>query len=540
MAKSRQTFASGAAILGVTGLLCSALGSVYRIVLAHVIGDVGIAYYQIAYPIYSFLSVVATVGIPAAISKQISTLMAKDDYKNARAFFLTSLQTLCVGGLVASALLALFNGIIAGMQGVPDAGLMVQSVAPALFFSCIISAFRGYFQGMQRMEPTAYSLLIEEVVKSVFGFALMLLWLSSGSRLSAMGALLGIPIAEAAATLYLGIHYLRQRDGFLRQVRQTPQGYGIVPARDRLRTLFKLSVPITLSAAVLPLITLLDNLMVINVLKSNGFSQVMAQTRFGLLTGIVAPVVYVPMALANALQMSLVPSVSASATLRRYHEVEQQSRVGIKLAILLGLPFSVGLCILGPPLLQALFFKTMTDQNTLMAASALVRTLGVALFFLMLAQTSNGILQGMGEMPSPLKHLWQGAFIKLIASYLLMSMPSVHINGAAIGTLLCFAYIAMSNLYSIRKILRRPLDLGKKLIAVIVSGLVMGILVGASYLLLHLFLPFWICVIVGILLGAASYSFLILRLRAIGPEDCRLLPGGLALDSLMHRIGWWK
>ncbi len=540
MVKGRQTFAGGAAILGITGLLCSALGSVYRIVLAHVIGDVGIAYYQIAYPIYTFLSVVATVGIPAAISKQISTLMAKDDLKNARAFFITSLQTLCLGGLLASGLLALLSGLVAGVQGVPDGGIMVQSVAPALFFSCVISAFRGYFQGMQHMEPTAYSLLIEEIVKSVFGFVLMIVWLAHGSRFGAMGALLGIPIAEAAATLYLGIRYLRQRDGFLRQVRQTPQGYGLIPARDRLRVLFKLSVPITLSAAVLPLITLLDNLMVINVLKSNGFSQIMAQTRFGLLTGIVAPVVYVPMALANALQMSLVPSVSASATLRRYHEVEQQSRVGVKLAILLGLPFSIGLFLLGPPLLQALFYRTMTDESTLMAATALVRTLGIALFFLMLAQTTNGILQGMGEMPSPLRHLWQGAFIKLVSSYLLMSMPSVHINGAAIGTFLCFLYIALSNMYSISKILRRPLDLGKKLIAIIVSGILMGILVWGSYQLFRLFLPFWLCVIVGILLGVACYSFLILRLRAIGPEDCRLLPGGLALDSLMHRIGWWK
>ncbi len=540
MATNKQSFAGGAALLGVAGLLCSALGSVYRIILAHFVGDVGIAYYQIAYPIYAFLAVVATVGIPAAISKAVSSHIARDDYRNARAFFLTALQTLLLTGVLASLLLMLFSGFVANVQGVADAGIMVQSVAPALFFACVISAFRGYFQGLQRMEPTGYSLVIEEVVKSVCGFALMLLWLPQGSRLGAMGALWGIPIAEAVATLYLAIRYLNQRDAFLRHVRQTPQGYALTTTNERIKALFALSIPITLSAAVLPLISLLDNLMIINVLKSNGFSQLMAQTRFGLLTGIVAPVVYIPMALANALQMSLVPAVAASATLRRYNEVEQHSRIGIKLAILFGLPFSVGLLLMGAPLLQVLFYKTMLDQNTLTAATAMVRTLAVALFFLMITQTTNGILQGIGETRTPLRHLWQGALIKIVFSYLLMSMPSVHINGAAIGTFCCFAYIALRNLFSIRKILRRPFDVDRKLIATVVAGVVMGILVWGSYRLFLLFLPLWCCVVLGILIGIASYAMLVLRLRALGPEDCRLLPGGMALDSMMHRIGWWK
>ncbi len=540
MAKTREMFAGGAALLGLVGLVCSALGSLYRILLAHVIGDTGIAYYQIAYPIYSFLTVVATVGIPAAISRQVSMHIAREDYRNARAFFNTALCALCAGGLLAGGALAALSGVLADVQGVPDAGKLIMAVAPALFLACLISAFRGYFQGLQQMKPTAVSLVIEEIVKSVCGFALMLLYLKSGSRMAALGALLGIPLAELAATIYLGIRYMYLRDHWRRLVSQTPKGYALIGIRKRLIALWKLAVPITLSASILPLIALMDNLMIINVLKANGFSQLVAQTRFGLLTGLVAPVVYVPMALANALQMSLVPSISASASLLRYAEVEQQARIGIKLAFLVGLPFTVGLSLLGPPLLQILFSSTMANESTLALASVLVRTLSVALCFLIVVQTTNGILQGVGEIQIPLMHLWQGAAIKLVVSYFLMQIPSVHINGAAVGTACCFAYIAMMNLYSVRNTLHRPIGLLRCLIVPLLTSAVMGLLSYGCYRLCLLVLPLWLSLIMAFLLAVFVYVYGILRLKVIGPADCRLLPYGLKLDSWMHRIGWWR
>lgn len=540
MSKRRHTFAGGAALLGIVGLSCSALGSLYRIVLAHVIGDAGIAYYQIAYPIYSVLTVVATVGIPAAISRQVSMHIAREDYKNARAFFKTALIALGIGGFLAGGALAALSGVVAAAQGVPDAGTLILAVAPALWLACLISAFRGYFQGLQQMQPTAVSLIIEEVVKSVFGFIFMLLYLQSGSRMAALGALLGIPMAEVAATIYLGIRYAYTRDRWIRLMRQTPTGYKLISVRNRLRALIKLAIPITLSASVLPLIALTDNLMIINILKANGFSQAVAQMRFGLLTGLVAPVVYVPMALANALQMSLVPAVSASASLGRYHEVEQQARIGIKLAFLVALPCMVAFYLLGPPLLQVLFSSTMAQESTMLVARTLIRTLSVALCFLIVVQTTNGILQGVGEIHIPLMHLWQGAAIKVVVSYFLMRMPSVHINGAAIGTASCFMYIALMNLKSVRNILHRPIGLARRLIAPALASIVMGLVSYGCYRLCLLALPIWIGVIVAIVLAIVVYLFIILRLRVINSADCRLLPYGLKLDSWMHRIGWWQ
>ena len=63
----KKSFAHGAMTLGAAGLLCSAVGSLFRIALAGCIGTSGIAYYQLAYPVYVLMTVIATTGIPAAI-----------------------------------------------------------------------------------------------------------------------------------------------------------------------------------------------------------------------------------------------------------------------------------------------------------------------------------------------------------------------------------------------------------------------------------------------------------------------------------------
>ena len=130
----KKGFAHGAAKLGSAGLLCSAIGSLFRIMLAGCIGTMGIAYYQLAYPIYVLLTVVATSGIPAAISKRVSEFAALGDYRTAHYFFVTCFRALLLAGLGGSVLLAAGSFWIVRMQGVSEAWMTILSLSPAVFF----------------------------------------------------------------------------------------------------------------------------------------------------------------------------------------------------------------------------------------------------------------------------------------------------------------------------------------------------------------------------------------------------------------------
>ncbi len=533
-------FTMGAALLGGVGLLCSALGSVYRILLASTISAEGMAYYQIAYPIYSLLTVIATAGLPTAISKRVSECVAQGDYRNAHYFFRVAFGLLLAVGCVATVAVAALAGPIAAVQGIPGGRMPVLAIAPSLLLIALVSAYRGYFQGLQCMQPTAISQLVEEIVKFAVGYTLAVLWIQKGSMWAAVGALIGIPASEVCALIYMAVRYRRERPQLRALIRQSPRVHRYAPRRAVRQELWRLALPITVGASVLPLITLLDNVMVINVLKSIGFSQQIAQTRFGLLTGMVSPVVYVPMAVASALQMSLVPAISASAVLRRPREVEQNAAVGVKLALLLALPCAAGLWLLGPPLLQTLFPASLAEADNLLAATGLVRSMSIGLLFLIVVQTATGILQGIGFPDIPVKNLCKGAVIKVVVSYICLRIPGVNVVGAGIGTACCFAFAALANLRKCYGIIGMKVQWRRTLVRPALATAVMS---GAVYGVYALVRSVWSVgggVLVATLVGIAVYALCVLRFGVIGREECRLLPGGIKLEYWMHRIGWWK
>lgn len=74
----KQTLIKGTLILGITGIIAKVLGMFFRWPLIMLIGDEGIGYYQMSYPLYMFFIATAS-GIPVAISKMVSERNAVND-----------------------------------------------------------------------------------------------------------------------------------------------------------------------------------------------------------------------------------------------------------------------------------------------------------------------------------------------------------------------------------------------------------------------------------------------------------------------------
>lgn len=534
-----RSFARGAAVLGVAGLICSAVGSLFRIALAGCIGPAGIAYYQLAYPVYGLLTVVATSGIPAAISKRVSELVALGDHRTAHYFFVTCFKTLLLCGLIATALLAACSFWIVKLQGVAKAWMTLLSLSPAVFFMSGISAYRGYAQGLQDMAPTAVSQIVEELVKTAAGLGLAYWLIHAGEMMAAVGALAAIPLAEMCALLYLMMRYGRGKTALMYEIKTSPRVHGYPKKSVVRRDLWRLALPITLAAATVSLVSLVDNFMVINLLKSSGFSQAVAESRFGLMTGYVSPIVYVPVCLSTALQMSLVPSISASLKLKRYREYTENTAIGLKLTTVLGLPFMAGLALVGPLLLRLIFPGTLADADQAAVAGMLMRVMAIGLFFLMATQTTTGVLQGLGLPGVPVKNLALGLVVKIVVSWALLKIPSLNVVGAAIGTVGCFAVCAALNLWRIAHELRCDFSPMALLVKPLIATLGMALAVaGVQWALSGA--NGWITFLCATLVGAAVYAVLVIGGRVVNTEDLRLLPGGTRLDFWLREKGIWR
>lgn len=542
--KKTKSFLAGAAILGAAGLICKVIGAVYRIPLSnYILHKEGIAYYQIAYPVYTALLVISSAGLPTAISRMVAQRVQQGRERDALSVFRWSLILLVAIGALTSAVMALLCRPIAGALGNEGAAMALLAISPALMLVAVMSAYRGYFQGMQNMTPTAVSQIIEQVGKLAAGFPLAAYMMRYGPEYGAAGALLGVSISEGLALLYVIFCKLR-RGGEIRRRLRWADGRARVTGDGResgshiLRSMVALAVPITIGASIMPLVGMTDTMIVINRLQDIGYAKEAATNLYGLLTGNVNTIVNMPQVLTMALSMALVPAITAHMTVRNYRAMRATVAQGMKLAWMVGLPCFIGLFMLAKPVMRLLYSNySAQDLNTM---SSLLRIMSVAILFLSVVQTTTGILQGLGRIIVPVLTLAIGAALKVVINYALVGLPALNIYGAPIGTIVCYAVAAILNMFMICYITRTRFSFGDTIGKPAVAALTMAFVLAILMVALPQYADSRLFALLGVAVGAAVYAFMLVLTGAVTPADMKIVPGGARISALMRRMGIWR
>ena len=253
-----HNFLQGAFILTLAGFIVKLLGAFYRLPLARIIEDEGMGLYQMAYPIYITLLSISTAGIPTAISKMVAEKRAIGKYRESHRVFKVSLIILTIIGLVFTVLLLTISEYLANrILANPKAYYPLISIAPAIFFVSIMSAFRGFFQGMQTMTPSAISQVAEQLGRVAAVFPLVYLLLPRGVEFAAAGAAFGPVVGAVAGLLVLLIIYKRQRKDILLEISQDRSSLIENPLTIAYK-LITFAIPITLGGLIIPIMNLAD------------------------------------------------------------------------------------------------------------------------------------------------------------------------------------------------------------------------------------------------------------------------------------------
>lgn len=528
MEKKKVSFVQGAAILGIAGLIVKVIGAAFRIPLANTIGLIGTSYYDTAYPYYSWLLVISSSGLPTAISKMVSERVTLGDYRGAHRVFTTAMQILCCIGLLTSILMFFGSDYIARLHMLPEAAYCFKALAPALFFVALMCAYRGYMQGMQQMVPTAISQVVEQVGKLAVGLTLAFMLLDAGPEYAAMGALIGVTVSELLALIYVMLSYRRRwpkiRARLERSVRREAE-----PVAARLMAI---ALPITIGASISPLASVVDSALIIRILLKLGYAKETAQTAFSLMRTNVATLTNMPGVLTMALAMSLVPAISAFSAKRDHAGVQDTARLGLKLALIIGLPCAVGLFVLASPILSMLYPNLTEGELTL--AVDLMHTSSIGVIFLSLVQSMTGVIQGMGKPNVPVFNLFIGFVLKVASLLALMNIPQINIQGAAVSTVVCYAFAGIADtIYVIRRAKLR-LGLVDVLLKPVLSSGVMGFVVFMIYSFMqemeHQVLPTLAAVAVGVF----AYGVMAIYFRFFSREELAYIPGGQRIRKLMY------
>ena len=523
-----QNFLKGTALLALATAIVKVLGAVYKIPLNAIIGEQGFGYFNTAYEIYNVLLMISTAGLPVAMSRMISQADSLGNYNQVRKVY-TAARSLFLGlGIVGSLLMTLFCRQLARFQNQPDAWAAIGFLGPCVLLICIISTFRGFFQGQSNMLPTSVSQVIEAVVRLFVGMAaaLVLLRATGSVALAAGGAILGVTASCLLSSGYLFFC-------FHRHYRELPQSDDIPWGfRATVRALLVIAVPITLGSACLQVITALASKIYMGQLLASGVSQrdadtmrgihVMTQTIFNMPCGFITPIT-----------VSIIPAITAQITLGSHQKARQTEEAAARLTGLLAIPCAIGLTVLARPITALLGGYT---GEKLELAAKLMTILGICVFFNALVLVTTAILQAHGHATRPVLHMVLAGLVRLLAVYLLSGDPAIGIVGAPISNLSCYVIIAVLNLWALHGLLEDPPAILKNVLLPLLSGLLMGALsygtwlaltaLGITNRLLLCGLP--------VAVGGLTYAAAIVLLKVIQKEDCLLLPKGEKLIKLLR------
>jgi stage V sporulation protein B len=533
MSNSKKSFVGGAAILAAAGLIGKVIGMFYRVWLTDLITSEGMGLYGTPYSVYSFLLVLSSAGLPTAISKMVSERLVGGDRQGAKLILKKTRRILLCTGLVATAIMASLAEPIAGWMGDPASAKGFVALAPSIFFVCLISSYRGYFQGAQNMTPTAVSQLIEVVGKVVFGFALVKLMAPYGLIWGAVAAILGVTLAELCALLFMmARYYLAQR----REPREA-----LAPAKPIphfYQTLFAIAIPVTIGAAMMPIVNLVDASLVTNRLTHIGYVLEDAREMYGVLTGMVNTMVNMPAVITLSFSMSLVPAVSSALTRGDRAGLNRMVGTGLKLALMIGSAAAVGMGLLSHQILRLLYASQ--PENCLEVGGELLAIMSVGVLFLALVQTTTGMLQGLGKPGYPVKTLAAGIVVKIILNYVLIGLPQLNVLGAAYATVACYAIAAVGNVFMVLKLSGTRL---RAMDALVRPALAAGGMAAAVFAFLRFMGPRLgntLLTLGAVCVGVLVYGVLVFVLRALSPDDLSLIPGGRRIMRLMNKFGGKK
>ncbi|MDE6107356.1 MAG: polysaccharide biosynthesis protein [Oscillospiraceae bacterium] len=538
----KGTFFGGAAILAATTLIVKVIGAVYKIPLGNILTDPAYADFDSAYSVYGVFLTFSTAGLPVALSKLISEALALDRRNQVKRTFRIAFSAFLVLGLFSFFCMSVLAGPLStyALKN-PKAVYCVIALSPSVLCVCIVSAFRGYFQGHFNMAPTGVSQIIEAIFKVVVGlpFAYALLKMNIedpnvpdlGERLPAVGAIVGVSVGSIVALLYMIFVYLKHRQAL-------PQGRDQTDSnRDILSTLLKLAVPITLTAATSSIVIFIDNAIVMERLQTVFLSQGQladaALDAARSLKGLYAKctsIYNLPFAMMSPLAACIIPGVSAALARKNRKEAQKLSESALRIGLLVAMPMGMGIFALGEPIMA--FLIRNTDSTV---AGPLLSVLGIASIFVAIQLLFNSILQANGIVTLPVVAAILGGITKLVVNYVLVGNPNIMINGAPLGTLACFVLIDILELFVLRRAVRRPPSFlraaGKPFIA---SVLMAGSAWGIYGLLAHRFqLGNSISTVLAVFAGVCVYAALVFALQAITAEDLSLMPKGDKIAKIL-------
>lgn len=558
----------GSTVLMASMIVVKIIGAIFKIPLTNILHESGMGYFNSAYTIYTTIYALTVTGMSAGVARMVAENATRGRYRDVKKLLRLATRVFVVMGILGALIILASAGAFSRGIDSENSYWTVVMIAPAILFCCLMASYRGYYEGLSDMRPTAVTQVVEVITKLVTGLLFANIVINIGLKqfeatgvvfgieaanadlavtaaipFAAAGAMLGVSVSTFIGFLYIYIKYKRSGDYITKQMlRESPK-----PMRTKvlLWRLIKISIPITMGAVVLQLAALIDMVTIMNRLGSlpqEGLAakygqflnenEIMSEFLYGCFTSTITLFNLVP-AFTNIFGKSALPNITEAWTEKNPVKIKKSIESVIRITMLVGAPMGFGLSFMAGPVLQLLYRNL---DGAIAIGTPLLTVLGVAALCLSLVTPLNAIFQGIGRMDLPVKFLLIGAVIKFILNFTLIGTLEINIMGGAISTIACYGVIAFISLKSLKKYAKTPLNYVNVLLKPTISGFLCGFSAYICNFLLTKLFAHSIITLVSIAVGAAVYVISLAAFRAIAKDDILTLPKGKNILKTLEKL----
>ena len=547
----KQTFLQGTAVLAMATVLVKLMGFLFKVPLNNIIGEDGFGYFNTAYDVYNVLLMISTTGLPVAMSRMISQAQTLGNHAQIKRIYRTSLYVFLTIGMVGSLGMLFFCRQLSVMVTTNEnSWAAIAALAPCVLLICLVSAYRGFFQGQSNMTPTSVSQIFEAVTRLVVGLSLAWLVMKLTGKayvrmqgivlapgetaqdygditLAAGGAILGVTLGSLISVVYLH-HKFRQSNQILSLGGGTAKS-----TRSTMKELLSIAVPITLGSAGLQIINLFDTMIYMRRLTGAlQWTEKMADSAKGVYN-FCQTVFALPCSFIPTITIAVIPAITASLTRKDLAEAKATSESSVRTMALIAMPCAAGLFVMAEPVIR-LLCSTYTEDRIQLAATMLA-ILGLTVIFNSLVLLLNAIMQAHGDVVTPVVNMLIGGIIKIIVNYILVGQPNLNIVGAPIGTFICYISITALDLIAMKRHISARPAIFKNIIRPGLSSAIMGAATFMVYRVLSNAISSWkLACLLSLAFAVVLYAVLVVFLRCLTYEDCMLLPKGEKIAKILR------
>jgi stage V sporulation protein B len=541
--KSESNFIIQGSILAAASVICRLIGIIYRIPLTNILGNEGNGYYSCAFEVYGIILLLSSYSLPIAVSKLVSARIAKGQKRNAYKIYKSALIFAGIVGITASLITYFGADFFAGtLMSSPMSAVALKVLAPTLVLSAVLGVLRGYFQGLGTMMPTVFSQVIEQIMNAVVSVTAAYYLFSYGSKLDALlytksygpaygaaGGTLGTGAGVLFGLIFLLLLIMMYKKVIIRQIRRDRTRY-----QEGYSQIFKILIltiiPVILSTAIYNINSILDQSMFNKVMAIQGNSTSTVAELWGVFSGKYKLLTNVPLAIANALAASTVPTLSRALAEGDEYGAVRKISSSIRFTMIVVIPCAIGFTVISSPIMQLLFH----DSTELPARLLQIGSISTVLYAL--STLTNGILQGLGKVNIPVRNAVISLVIHLIALFVMLTFFKWGVYAVVYANIIFALLMCILNAVAIRNSIDYEQEIKRTFIIPSIASVFMGVAVFLIYFFLYKIVNNSISTLAAIGVGAMIYFILLLLLKGVSREDLAHMPKGYLLINIVRKL----